>query len=52
MKPIIRMMKQADKDRNRIIIPKFLIEKYGKSFYIEYYADETIKLVPTQNREG
>lgn len=49
--PIIRIMKRADKSRNRIIIPQFIIDKFGKDYFIEIYADETIKLVPT-NRKG
>lgn len=48
MNLLFRFFKKADKEKNRIIIPKFLIEKYGREFYIEYYSDETIKLVPAK----
>ena len=48
MKPLFRFMKRAEKVKNRIIIPKFLIEKYGRDFYLEIYEDETIKLVPVK----
>ena len=46
MKLLFRFMKHADREKNRIIIPKFLVDKYGYDFYIEIYDDETIKLVP------
>lgn len=51
MKLLFRFMKKADKDRNRITIPKFLINKYGSEFYLEFYDDETIKLVPVKKEE-
>jgi hypothetical protein len=44
-------MKRADKEKNRIIIPKFIIDKYGRDFYLEIYDDETIKLVPIKKGE-
>ena len=46
MKLLLRFYKKADKRLNRIAIPKIFIEKYGSEFYLEYYDDETIKLVP------
>lgn len=46
MKLLFRFMKHAEKEKNRIIIPKFIIDKYGRDFYFEFYDDETIKLVP------
>ena len=46
MKLLFRFMKRADKMYNRIIIPKFLIDKYGRDFYLEFYDNEEIKLVP------
>jgi len=48
MKLLFRFYKKADKEKNRIIIPKFIIEKYGKEFYLEFYDDETIKLIPVK----
>jgi hypothetical protein len=50
MKPLFRFFKRAEKVKNRIIIPKFLIEKYGRDFYLEIYEDETIKLVPVKSK--
>ena len=52
MKLLFRFFKRADKEKNRITIPKVLIEKYGREFYIEYYDDETIKLVPATLKKG
>lgn len=51
MKVLFRFMKHADKKMNRIIIPKIIIDKYGRDFYLEYYDDETIKLVPIKRKE-
>lgn len=51
MKVLLRFHKKADKDKNRIIIPKFIIEKYGREFYLEYCNDETIKLVPISKEQ-
>lgn len=50
MKVLFRFYKKADIDKNRIIIPKFIIDKYGREFYLEYCDDETIKLVPVKNK--
>ena len=51
MKLLFRFMKKADKTKNRIIIPQFLIDKYGSEFYLDFYDDETIKLVPVKKEE-
>lgn len=51
MKLLFRFIKKADKTLNRIVIPKFIIDKYGRDFYLEFYDDETIKLVPV-NKKG
>lgn len=50
MKVLFRFYKKADIDKNRIIIPKIIIDKYGREFYLEYCDDETIKLVPVKNK--
>lgn len=42
--------KNADKIQNRIIIPQFFIDKYGRSFYMEVY-DDYIKLIPISKGE-
>ena len=43
---LVKYMKHADKIKNRIIIPKFIIDKYGRDFYLDVLEDGTIKLVP------
>lgn len=43
---IAKYLKRADKEKNRIIIPKFIIDKYGREFYLEIYEDGTMKLTP------
>lgn len=50
MKLLFRFQKHAEKTLNRIVIPKFIIEKYGRDFYLEIYDDETIKLVPIKKK--
>jgi hypothetical protein len=51
MKIMFKWFKRADNKMNRILIPKILIEKYGNEFYIEWYDDGTIKLVPYKKGE-
>lgn len=48
---LLRFMKRADKLRNRIIIPKFIIDKVGRDFYLEYSpVDDSIKLIPIKKK--
>ena len=49
---MLRFMKRADKLRNRIIIPKFIIDKYGRDFYLEIHEDGTMKLIPVNLKKG
>lgn len=44
-KPIITYTKTADKEKNRIIIPKVFIDNWGREYLMEIYEDY-IKLVP------
>lgn len=46
MKLIRRWMKRAEIQKNRIIIPKVLVKKYGRDFYLEWYEEDIIKIVP------
>lgn len=50
MNMLFKFMKRADVDKNRIIIPKFIIDKYGRDFYLEIYEDGTMKLIPVKNK--
>ena len=50
MKLLFSFFKKADKTLNRIVIPKFIVDKYGYEFYLEIYDDETIKLVPAKKK--
>lgn len=45
-KMLLRFMKRADIEKNRIIIPKVFIENYGRDFYLDIYDDGTIRLIP------
>ena len=46
MKVLFTFMKRAEKDKNRIIIPKFIIKNYGRDFCLEVLEDGTMKLTP------
>lgn len=49
----LRYIKHADKERNRIIIPKFIIDKFGKDFYLEVNVENGImKLIPVEKKGG
>ena len=51
MKRLFRFYKKADKVMNRILIPKFIIDKYGREFYIDIMEDETIILTPKEKAD-
>lgn len=40
--PIKTLLKRADIERNRIIIPKTFIDEHGRLFYMEVYNDKII----------
>ena len=46
MKVLFTFMKRAEKDKNRIIIPKFIIDNYGRDFKLEVLEDGAMKLTP------
>lgn len=48
--PIMRFQKNADKEKNRIIIPKAIIEQWGNQFYMDIYKDKIV-LVPIKKGE-
>lgn len=49
---ILRFMKRADISRNRIVIPKFIIDKVGRDFYLEYDPKTGImKLTPIKTQK-
>ena len=41
-KPRLIFQKNADKILNRVILPKFFIDKFGRSYYMEIYDDKII----------
>jgi hypothetical protein len=46
-------MKHADKIKNRIIIPKFIIDKFGRDFYLEVNPEDGLMvLTPINNKKG
>lgn len=42
--------KNADRSRNRVIIPQFFIDKHGLRYYMEVYNDY-IKLIPIKENK-
>ena len=40
--PFLRFQKKADKEKNRVIIPKTFIEKWGDKFYMDVYSDKIV----------
>lgn len=48
-KMLYKFKKRADLEKNRIIIPKVYIDKYGRDFFLEIYEDGTIILIPILN---
>lgn len=51
MNILYRYFKRADKILNRIIIPKIIIDKYGRDFYLEILEDGTMRLIPAKKGE-
>lgn len=45
-KVLFTFMKRADVKQNRIIIPKFIIDNYGRDFYFKVYDDGSIRMMP------
>lgn len=43
--PILRFMKKAERTTNKITLPKVVVEKFGKEYYMEIYEDKIV-LVP------
>lgn len=39
---IMQLQKNAEKTRNRIIIPQFFINEYGSKFYMIVYKDKIV----------
>lgn len=40
--PKLIFQKNADKEMNRVIIPKFFIDKFGRQFYMEIFEDKIV----------
>ena len=49
MKTLFTFMKRADKTLNRIVIPKFIIDKFGRDFYLEVHQDKIV-LIPLKKK--
>ena len=45
MEPILRLQKNAERNTNKVTLPKAIVEQWGRQFYMEIYVDH-IKLIP------
>ena len=50
MEILAKYFKKADKEKNRVIIPKPFIDKYGREFYLSILENGTILLEPIKKR--
>lgn len=48
--PLITYQKNAGIIDNRVVIPKFFIDKHGREFYMEVYKDKIV-LKPIKRKE-
>lgn len=46
---VITLQKNADKEKNRVIIPKSFIDKWGNRFYMEVHEDKIV-LIPIKKK--
>ena len=51
-KPKLIFQKNADKEMNRVIIPKFFIDKFGRQFYMEIFEDKIVLKPININKRG
>ena len=49
---IARYCKKADALLNRLIIPKQVVDKFGREFYMDVYEDGQIILTPIKKKEN
>lgn len=50
LEPLIIYQKNADKTSNKILLPKFVIDKMGRNYLMEIYEDKIV-LKPFDNKE-
>ena len=48
--PLLILQKNADKEKNRVIIPSSFIKENGYQFYMKVYEDK-IELIPIKQKE-
>jgi hypothetical protein len=51
MKRLFRFYKKADKQMNRILIPKIIIAKLGREFYLDLMENDTLVLTPVSKEK-
>ena len=50
-KPIITWQKNADKSLNKISLPKQIVEKYGRCYYLHLMPNGTLILEPIKKEK-
>lgn len=48
---IMKVQKNVDKTKHKMVIPKIFIDKYGYSYYMYVYEDKII-IKPLTKKEG
>lgn len=48
-KPILILQKNADKTTNKMIIPQYVIKKFGNQFFMEIYENKVV-LIPIKKQ--
>ena len=46
---IVKLIKRAEKSKNKIVIPKEVIDRLGRDYFLEVYEDY-MKLVPIKKK--
>ena len=49
-KPMIILQKNAEKNTNKMRLPKQVVEQWGNQYYMEIYKDH-IKLIPVKKEK-
>ena len=48
---MLKLYKKAEKSKNKIVIPKKFIEKWGNEFYMEIYDNKIVLKPIKKNKE-
>lgn len=43
--PVLKLFKRAEKNTNKVTLPKAIVEQWGREYYMEIYEDKIV-LIP------